>query len=554
MDLNTIVKQKPKRSNFNLSHDVKLSLDMGDLVPMYLQEVIPGDNIKINSTSMLRLAPLISPVMHKINVMVEYFFVPNRIIWQNWETYITGSRNGKELTPDEFPAFPTVNPYNNENFLNKNGSLSDYLGVPTPDSFTRNVEGTEEKGVFLNLNPQINALPFAAYQRIYDEYYRDQNLIKSLYDVDDVDGEFVNYNQLPDGNLSDALQRQLSAIRIRCWEHDYFTSALPWAQKGDPVAIPVNLTNDEFQVERINGATAVAGNLKIVNTPPFTTGFGEDVGDNNNVQVRLKDGSFVNTTTINDLRAAYKLQEWLETNARGGSRYFESIYAHFGLRSPDSRLQRPEFIGSNRSNMVISEVLQTSSPQGQNDTPQGNMSGHGQSIAQSRNFNYTAKEHGYIIGIISVLPKTAYFQGLDRHWLKTDSRMLYYFPEFAHLGEQEVFNAELYANQPLTFKDTFGYMPRYSEYKFQNSRVAGDFRDTLKYWHMARDLNINPKLNDSFVGATPTKRIFAVQDLPNTNPDGTFIEGVRNYHSIYAHVFHDVKASRLIPKYSKPNI
>ena len=260
-----------------------------------------------------------------------------------------------------------------------------------------------------------------------------------------------------------------------------------------------------------------------------------------------------NSTTINDLRAAIKLQEWLETNARGGSRYFESIYAHFGVHSPDSRLQRPEFIGSNRSSMIISEVLQTSSPQGETDTPQGNMSGHGQNVHSTRNFNYYCQEHGYIIGIMSVMPKTAYMQGIPKHFLKINDRLDYYFPEFAHLGEQAIQNMEIYAATDENEYDpyaTFGYIPRYSEYKFINSRVAGDFRDTLKYWHLGRDFTFGPNLNDLFVAANPSKRIYAVQDLPQS--EDTSDQPLKNFHSIYAHVFHDVKCSRLMPKYGTP--
>ena len=559
----SVKKKKQRRSNFNLSHDVKLSLDMGLVVPTLLQEVIPGDKFTISSAAMLRMAPLVAPVMHKINVYMEYFFVPNRILWGNWETFITGSRNGKQLPSNELPAFPIVQPWNETKFLNGNGTLSDYLGIPTPQSF----EGG--KGTNANIL-SVNALPFAAYQRIWDEYYRDENLVTSMYDVE----TFDNYDQLYDGTQSDELQQQLSNIRPRAWEHDYFTSALPWAQKGEEVSIPVDLgyrTESGYAAEvwpasfdRFPGLD-FTGNDNNYNAQPgnsvpdggnYLTGWLPDTSSRVGMTIDNTAGMY-NQATINDLRAAIKLQEWLETNARGGSRYFESIYAHFGVKSPDSRLQRPEFIGSNRSNMIISEILQTSSPQGENDTPQGNMSGHGSSVSNSKNFTYYAQEHGYIIGMISVMPKTAYFQGVERHWLKFEDRLEYYFPEFAHLGEQEISNQEIWFNtSPVNDYDplgTFGYTPRYAEYKFKNSRVAGDFRETLKYWHLGRDFATPPALNDSFIGSDPSKRIFAVQDLPrdeNTDPDNP----IRDYHSIYAHVFHDIKASRLMPKYGTPTL
>lgn len=556
----SLKKRKERRSKFNLSHDVKLGLDMGNLCPVYLQECVPGDSIKINSTSMLRMAPLISPVMHKINVYLEYFFVPNRILWNNWETFITGSRNGKQLPAEELPAFPTVQVFNGASMPIGTSTLSDYLGIPPYETFPTGSEPYP--------TTEVSALPFAAYQRVWDEYYRDQNLIESMYEVE----TFDNYNMLFDGLQPQEVNQQLGALRPRCWEHDYFTSALPWAQKGEEVRIPVDIDGSGLELEfnysggtpsriRNSDGSTISGPSDIQTVTSGVSAI-PSLGVNDG---SLKAGKIDITThtdivadstalsgTINDLRAAIKLQEWLETNARGGSRYFESIYAHFGVKSPDSRLQRPEFIGSHRSNMIISEVLQTSSPQSDTDTPQGNMSGHGGSVSGTRDFSYYCQEHGYIIGILSVMPKTAYMQGIERHWFKTNDRLDYYFPEFAHLGEQEIYIGELYAGGSTAseLRTTFGYTPRYSEYKFVNSRVAGDFRDTLKFWHLGRDFAASPVLNDSFVRSDPTTRIFAVQDLPASEQDPNL--PLKDYNTIYAHVFHDVVASRLMPKYGTP--
>lgn len=445
----------------------------------------------------------------------------------------------------------------------------DYFGLPVKSQFDVPPDDITK----------VSAMPFAAYQRIWDEYYRSEDLIESIYTVED--GNFENYNQLYDGTQATSVQQQLGTIRPRCWEHDYFTSALPYAQKGEQVSIPINFDSLNIAFDPLEGQTDLyyrTGNQSVPSgftdinmwgtglgpapqkgllykdTGGAVTGDDEVVVDNSS-QLYI-DGAGAGATTINDLRAAIKLQEWLETNARGGSRYFESIYAHFGINSPDSRLQRPEFIGSNRSSMIISEIFQTSSPQATTDTPQGNMSGNASNIHGTRDFSYFCQEHGYIIGVISVMPKTAYFHGIPKHFDKIYDKLDYYFPEFAHLGEQAIKNQEIYAGQDDGYAPgaLFGYIPRYSEYKFINSRVAGDFRETLKYWHLGRDFGTGPSLNDTFIGSGDSigKRIFAVQNLPQdeTGED----DPLRDFHSIYAHCFHDVKASRLMPKYGTPTI
>ena len=502
---NSIKLERPKKNVFDLTHDVKLSADMGNLTPILTLECVPGDKFELGCESLIRFSPLIAPVMHRMDVSMHYFFVPNRILWENWEKFITDANSGAVMpyfsstlfTPDYSPAWPTAR------------STADYLGVPPPDNGTTAVN--------------INALPFAAYQCIYNEYYRDQNLIAPV-DYKLVDGN--NYIDNPNFIAK-------TKLRKRAWEHDYFTAALPFAQKGAAVDIPLGQINQDVPVlTTTSGGTVLQGAPGYTNqnvaedgipTPPFA---------NNTLYASTKDLE-LQPTTINDLRRAFRLQEWLEKNARGGTRYIESILTHFGVRSSDKRLQRPEYITGVKSPVIISEIVNTT---GQTEgLPQGNMAGHGMSVSSGRSGSYYCEEHGYIIGIMSVMPKTAYQQGIPKTFLKNDT-LDYYWPSFAHIGEQPVVNNELYA-YTATGEDTFGYVPRYSEYKFMPSRVAGDFRDELDFWHLGRIFEEQPQLSAAFVECEPTKRVFAVED------------GVQ---SLYCHVLNKIKAVRPMPKFGTP--
>lgn len=530
----------PRLNKFDLSHERKMSMNMGKLVPVLVEEVLPGDRFRVSTETLLRLAPMLAPMMHRVNVFIHYFFVPNRLIWDEWEEFITGGREGDATTvwPHvdianvfEYPAPP-------ESFLAP-GSLADYLGVPDfPDS-----ENAPTADSF------ISVLPFRAYQLIYDEYYRDQNL-EAEVGISKASGEVVGDPEI----------LKLFSMRTRAWEKDYFTSALPWAQRGAAIGVPLEGVGDVTYTpisEVINSGTglpvdgdfnlgtadaATAGQLRHGNPDAWNVDAGGARIENID-EVTVDNVDF----TINALRRAIKLQEWLEKNARGGARYTEQILSHFGVISSDARLQRPEYLGGGKSPIVISEVLQTSEDGG---TPQGNMAGHGLGVGNTNRFARRFEEHGFIIGIMSVLPRTAYQDGLKRMFSRS-SRFDYYWPEFAHLGEQEILNKEVSflgvpGTEPGEDDATWGYQSRYAEYKYGCSSVHGDFRTTLSFWHMGRIFEdgagerILPALDDAFVKSDPTHRIFA-----ETDP---------TQHKVWCHVYHRVDALRPMPYYGTPSL
>lgn len=519
--LNSIKVQAPATNAFDLSHDVKLSCNMGDLIPVLAMECLPGDRLRLGCENLIRLAPMLAPMMHRVDVRVEYFFVPNRLIWENWETWITNG--GDQPDPeDPLPSHPYVR-YSGTHILDPtvalwdDHTLLDYMGLPDP--FQCPDDSEIEK---------VSALPFAAYQKIYDDYYRDENLIDS-------DDESFN---LVDGN-NGANKATLLKMRKRAWEADYFTKALPFAQKGEPVDVPLGdvqlkptwyTDGDLPNLVGPAGHAAGAVTTAAIPTPGIlANGVGPQAYD--------PDGSLtVGATTINDLRLAYRLQEWLEKNARGGTRYSELVRSHFNVTPKDARLQRAEYIVGVKNPIQISEVLNTAG-----DTAvQGNMSGHGVSYENGNYGKYYCTEHGYVIGILSIMPKTAYQQGIPRHFLKFNDPTELGWPTFANLGEQEIANREVMAFRGIIGNDAFGYMARYMEYKNLPSRVCGDFRTTLDYWHMGRifDTGTPPALNQSFVEADPTKRIFAV----DTSEED----------SLYCQLMHHITCIRALPVYGTP--
>lgn len=510
---NTVRVRKPNTNHFNLSHDVKLSANMGQLVPILVQEAIPGDKFRCSANALVRFAPLLAPIMHNVNAHVHWFFVPNRIVWKNWESFMSPPTEDSTL-----PAWPHWQVSNN---VIPEGSVGDYMGLPINQ---QNLGG-------------VSAIPFAGYAKIWNEYYRDQNL-QTAYNTDLEDGSQTN----PAG---DKLEPH-DTVLYRSWQHDYFTGSLPFTQKGAPVNIPLSIdggyaqvvtrgnetdvdlsVNDWTAENSVSGGTSLA-RARVDTQVPFGTGsFAAD----------LSTTTFQNSGTINDLRLAMRAQEWLEKQARGGSRYIEQIRMHFAVHSSDKRLQRPEYIGGISSPIVFSEVLQTSAIDGQ-PTPQGNMAGHGIGATGGKSYTYFAEEHGYVFGILSVTPRTAYQQGIPRHFNRRDP-FDYAWPTFAHIGEQEVLNREIYAAADGQNDEVFGYVPRYAEYRYTPSRVAGAFRTTLAFWHLGRIFDNRPHLNEEFITCNPRLDIFAAA-------------GEQGH--LWIHVNNRVKVRRALPKYGTPTL
>ena len=515
---------KLRKSLYRYNFEHKMSYRMGYLLPVKVIPILPGDKIlSLSVESFTRMAPMIFPVMHRMNIKLYAFFVPNRLVWDNWEDYITGGPDGS-LAPVK-PYFVIPNIFAGYQDVFDVGSLSDYLGFPV-NQFR---QGSVKAGY------KIHSLKHRGYQFIWNEYFRDQNLQDPIPITTASDGSES------EAEINDAIE--LLTLRKKCWQKDYFTSALPWLQRGPLTQMPVNVDLSESNaVVSDNGEKSPLvfkssqPNLTDRPTVSFDSQQSSSQGPLTNREnsflypINLSDfidvqlsvsnpdvGSFL----IEDLRRAVKLQEWREKNARGGARYTEQILSHFGVRSSDARLQRPEFLGATSQPISISEVLQ-SSESSQDGTPLGEMGGHGISARGAllcRNKFF--EEHGYVFVLMSCLPRTGYFQGIERDFIKFD-KFDEYWPEFAHIGEQPIYNEELLFDQSSDPNQIFGYTPRYAEYQYFPDTVAGEFRTSLKAWHMAREID-NAALNGDFVTCSPTDRIFSVQYQDTEQMYGQFL-------------------------------
>ena len=520
---NTISSNRLKRAAHDLSHSRKFTMNMGDLVPILCQDVIPGDSFQLKHEALVRIMPMLAPIYHNINVYVHYFFVPYRIVWEEWEDFITGGRDGN--ANPVFPRFYRDSAFNGSGASKIGiGSLADYLGFPSKQIPT-------DANIVISPSEGFSQLPFRAYQTIYNEYYRDQNL------EDEIPVSHASGNVWFDFGDDLSWDKQWMKLRKRAWEKDYFTSALPNTQRGTPMSIPVQ--GDAAVYADTNGQKRymeIGDNITGLPNVGLSVRGRDDLGGlqpltGNNIYADLTN---VSTATINELRQAFQIQRWLERSARSGARYTEVLQSFFGVRPRDSRLQRPEFLGGGKMPLSISEVLQTSET---SNTPLGEFAGHGITYGSTVKFRKFFEEHGIIMGIMSVLPRTAYCQGMPKLFTKFD-KYDYFWQEFAHLGEQEIKNEEIYFDpKAADNKDTFGYTARYNEYRYIPDTVHGNMLDSLSYWHMARMFPSRPALNKEFIKADPTNRIFPVQDAS---------------HKLIVQTHAQLKAIRPVPKYGDP--
>lgn len=529
------------RSTFRRDHSVKLSFNVGDVIPFYVDEVLPGDTFQLKTSMVARLQTLLTPMMDNLYLDTYFYFVPNRIVWQHWRELMGENTQSAWIPTTEYSVPQVTAPSGGWSI----GSIADYMGIPT--------------GV---ANLSVNALPFRAYALIMNEWFRDENLSDPLnIPVDDATlagSNGTNY-------ITDVVKGGMPFKAAKF--HDYFTSALPAPQKGPDVTIPVTsganypvVPRESIDEKFFNGTLMTYRGFST--TDAYANVLGSDTsGKQGGETIRsgsvtdrsttimpnnlwaINDGS-VSAATINQLRMAFQIQKLYEKDARGGTRYIEILKSHFGVTSPDARLQRPEYLGGNRIPVNINQVVQNSATQ-PDGTPLGDTAAYSVTTDVHGDFIKSFVEHGFVIGIMVARYDHTYQQGLERFWSRRD-RLDYYFPVFANIGEQPILNKEIYAQGTAQDDEVFGYQEAWADYRYKPSRVAGEMRSkaptSLDVWHLADEYTQLPKLSDAWIREDKTNvdRVLAVTSSVS--------------NQMFADLYVQCKATRPMPMYSIPGL
>lgn len=523
------------RSRFDRSSSVKTSFNVGRLIPFYVDEVLPGDTFKVKTSKVVRMQPLVAPIMDNVYLDTYYFFVPNRLVWNHWRE-LMGENTESAWIPETEYSVPQVSAPSGGW---STGTIADYMGIPT------------------GVNVSVNALPFRAYALICNEWFRDQNLTDPVsFSVSDSTIQGSN----GDNYITDLAKGGMPFLASKY--HDYFTSCLPSPQKGPNVTIPVAQLADMPVVSTLethSGGTApvinnfmqdgaignvgspdggVFGLYKSVNLGNRTP------GDFMFTNLWAQGANSLTATSINELRMAFQIQKLYEKDARGGTRYTELLKSHFGVTSPDARLQRPEYLGGNRVPITINQVLQQSATV-QGSTPQGTPTGMSLTSDTNSDFTKSFVEHGFVIGLMVARYDHTYQQGLNRMWSRK-SRFDYYWPVFANIGEQAVLNKEIYADGSVNDDKVFGYQEAWADYRYRPNICTGEMRSqaskSLDSWHLADDYAARPSLSDSWIR----------EDKSNLDRALAVSSSVSN--QLWADIYIQNICTRPMPMYSIPGL